>query len=73
MISILCIKREVKSRVPSHEILCLAISAVSSDLNQQIMSSYEGDPGVQKIIRELAADSQAHSNYTWERGQLRRK
>ena len=61
------------SRMPSHEILCLAISAVSSDLSQQKMSSYEGDLRVQKIIRELVADSQAHSNYTWERGQRKRK
>ena len=36
------------SRMPSHEILCLAISALSSDLSQQKMSSYEGDLGVQK-------------------------
>ena len=41
------------SRVPFHELLCLAFSLVFSSLNYQIMDSYKNDLGVLKIIREL--------------------
>ena len=61
------------SRVPSHELLCLAISSVSADLNKQICNSYAGDPGLQKIIKELTQNPASHMNFTWEKGLLRRK
>ena len=41
------------SRMPSHELSCLAISSVSANLNQQILDSYENDPEIQKLIQEL--------------------
>ena len=61
------------SRVSSHEIASLAVSAVSSTLNQQILSSYEDDQGIQKIIQDLQRDPASHSSFIWEKGQLRRK
>ena len=59
------------SRVPSQELLCLAISSVSADLNEQICNSYAGDPGLQKIIKELTQNPASHMNFTWEKGLLR--
>ena len=61
------------SRVPSHEIMSLALSSVSTDLNQQILDAYEHDRGIQKIIQELQQDDTSHSSFTYEKGQLRKK
>ena len=61
------------SRFPSHEILCLAISSISSTLNQQIFQSYESDAGIKKIITDMQKDPTSHINFIWEDGQLRRK
>ena len=41
------------SRISFYEILCLAVSSVSLDLNQQILKSYKKNPGVMKIIKDL--------------------
>ena len=56
------------SRVSSHEIASLAVSAVSSTLNQQILSSYEDDNRIQKIIQDLQKDPASYSSFTWEKG-----
>ena len=61
------------SRISFSEILCLAVSSVSADLNKQILKSYEKDPGVMKIIKDLEQNPVSHKNFTWEGGQLRRK
>ena len=61
------------SRIPSHEIFSLALSSVSLSLNHQILSSYEKDVGLQKIIQVLTHSLESHSNFTWDRGELRRK
>ena len=41
------------SKVFSHELLSLALSLVSTSLNQQILDSYEHDTGIQKIIQVM--------------------
>ena len=61
------------SRVPAVELWNLALSSVSSDINHQILDSYTRDPGVTQIIQELEQNSNSHSSFTWEKGELRRK
>ena len=52
--------------------MSLALSSVSSDLNQKILSSYDKNAGIKKIIQELQYNHVSHSSYTWDNRHLRR-
>nr|GEV32796.1 hypothetical protein [Tanacetum cinerariifolium] len=55
------------------ELNAMILSTITSDLLQDIKSSYAQDLSLQKIIDELAQNTSANNKYKWEGGILKRK
>lgn len=60
------------SRVRGAELLCFAISVISSDLEEKIKSSYALDPHLQGIVQKLVGGDQVQ-HYILQNDLLRRK
>lgn len=61
------------SRVHSSDILCMAITTVSTDIYPLIEATWHSDPQLSALILELQQNPQKDSKFSWIGGQLRRK
>ena len=61
------------SRIPSQEIYALTTSTISTSLMEDIKSSYQNDPMIQTIIKDLLGSADSHPHYTWVHDHLNRK
>ena len=61
------------SRVHSSDILCMAITTVSTDLYPLIEATWSTDQHLSAVISEFKQNPQSPSKYSWIGGQLRRK
>ena len=61
------------SRVHSSDILCMAITSVSTDLYPLIEASWTTDDSLKALVHELEQNPSLNSKYSWLGDQLRRK
>lgn len=54
------------------QLLTMGVSAIDTDLVEQVKGSWEGDKHLQQLIQQLSAD-QTHRKYSWAQGPLHRK
>ena len=59
-------------RISSQKLSCMALSSISHVLYQQVLSSYEKEKGIQKVLQDLQQDPQSHKNFTNNQRQLRK-
>ncbi|XP_073107382.1 uncharacterized protein [Elaeis guineensis] len=75
----ICYKKEKEntfadalSRLPDFELLCLAISSISTDLLEDIKRSWTSDKDLQQLISQLQQNSISNHKFTWDNGLLRK-
>jgi hypothetical protein len=61
------------SRITSQELFVLTTSTISTSLMEEIRSSYETDPIIQTIIKDLQRLADSHPHYNWVHDHLNRK
>lgn len=61
------------SHVTSQEVATCPISCITSDLYQQIRRTWQEDPKIQELIKQLTQDPASHPSYSWIHEQLRKK
>jgi transposase InsO family protein len=61
------------SKITSQELFVLTTSTISTSLMEEIRSSYETDPIIQTIIKDLQRLANSHPHYNWVHDHLNRK
>ena len=61
------------SRVNTGELLALAVSSISTEIMEEIRSSWEIDPSIKELISQLKMQEMNHTAYIWKDNQLTRR
>ena len=61
------------SRIPSQELFALTTSTISTTLMEEVRSSYDNDPVIQSILKDLQRSKTSHPHYIWVHDHLNRK
>ncbi|XP_073265974.1 uncharacterized protein [Populus alba] len=60
-------------RIPSQELFALTTSTISTNLMEEVRSSYKTDPVIQTILKDLQRSAESHPHYIWVHDHLNRK
>ena len=61
------------SRIPSQELFALTTSTISTTLMEEVRSSYDTDPVIQTIFKDLQRSKMSHPHNIWVHDHLNRK